>query len=164
MKPHGTFQKRVFACQGPKHRRGVETSASGVSHGKFNKGLESALEPLEFHGYGAVKSLELVVFELAEKTVKTGGCLGYRMILRNASKLPLKVMLDYAIHHRKANGSLSPKVFKGRVRELAPGEVWEIAGSHSFKPVTMRVYHPGVHRFEPRINGKAFPGREFVLR
>lgn len=119
---------------------------------------------LAFHGYGTAKSLQLDVFELAETKVKTGAFLGYRIILRNASKRPVKVMFDYAIHHRKANGSLSPKVFKGRIRELAPGELWEIAGRHSFNPVTTRVYHPGLHRFEPRINGKAFPGREFVLR
>jgi 3-methyladenine DNA glycosylase AlkC len=120
-------------------------------------------EALEFHGYGAAKSLQLDVFELAQTTVKTGGSLGYRIIIRNASKRPVKVMFDYAIHHRKANGSLSPKVFKGRVRELAPGESWEITGRHSLKPVTTRVYHPGIHRFEPRINGKVFPAREFVL-
>ena len=34
-------------------------------------------------------------------------------------------MFDYAILHRKANGTLSPKVFKGRTRELAAGERWE---------------------------------------
>jgi 3-methyladenine DNA glycosylase AlkC len=118
---------------------------------------------LEFHGYGAAKSLALEVSELAETQVTVGGSLGYRMIIRNVSKRPLKVMCDYAIHHRKANGSLTPKVFKGRVRELAPGEVWEITGRHSFKPVTTRVYHPGIHRFEPHINGKAFPAREFML-
>lgn len=121
-------------------------------------------EALEFHGYGSARALELVVLELTETAVKSGGSLGYRLILRNASRRSLKVMFDYAIHHRKANGTLTPKVFKGRVRELAPGEVWEIAGRHSFKPVSTRVYHPGVHRFEPRINGKAFPAREFVLR
>ncbi|RPJ34386.1 MAG: DNA alkylation repair protein, partial [Verrucomicrobiaceae bacterium] len=118
---------------------------------------------LEFHGYGSAKSLELEAIELAETTVKSGGSLGYRLMVRNATRRPLKVMFDYAIHHRKANGSLSPKVFKGRVRELASGEVWEIAGRHSFKPVTTRVYHPGIHHFEPRINGKAFPVRKFVL-
>jgi 3-methyladenine DNA glycosylase AlkC len=118
---------------------------------------------LELHGYGSAKSLELAVFELAETVVKIGTSLGYRMIIRNASKRPLKVMFDYAIHHRKANGSLSPKVFKGRVRELAPGEAWEITGRHSFRPVTTRVYHAGIHRFEPRINGKAFSPQEFIL-
>jgi 3-methyladenine DNA glycosylase AlkC len=121
-------------------------------------------EALEFHGYGAAKSLRLDILELAATTVKTGGSLGYRMVIRNASKRPLKVMFDYAIHHRKANGTLSPKVFKGRTGEFAGGESWEITGRHSFKPVTTRVYHPGIHRFEPRINGKAFPGRVFVLR
>jgi 3-methyladenine DNA glycosylase AlkC len=121
-------------------------------------------EALDFHGYGTTESLELKVLELAEKTVKIGGSLGFRMILRNAARKPLKVMFDYAIHHRKASGTLSPKVFKGRVRELAAGEVWEITGRHSFKPVTTRVYHAGIHRFEPRINGKAYPGGEFVLR
>jgi 3-methyladenine DNA glycosylase AlkC len=119
---------------------------------------------LEFHGYGAAKALKLDVMELAQRKVKTGGSLGYRMILRNAARKPLKVMFDYAIHHRKANGSLSPKVFKGRIRELAPGEVWEISGRHSFKPVTTRVYHPGIHRFEPRLNGKVFTSVDFVLR
>jgi 3-methyladenine DNA glycosylase AlkC len=122
------------------------------------------VEALEFHGYGAAKALKLDVMELAQKTVKLGGSLRYRMILRNASRRPLKVMFDYAIHHRKASGTLTPKVFKGRVRELAPGETWEITGRHSFKPVTTRVYHPGIHRFEPRINGKVFPAVDFVLR
>ncbi len=121
-------------------------------------------EALEFHGYGPAKSLELDVFKLAQTTVKTGGSLDYRMIIRNASKRPVKVMFDYAIHHRKANGSLSPKVFKGRIRELTPGELWEIAGRHSFKPVTTRVYHPGIHRFEPRINGRSYPPRDFMLK
>jgi len=120
-------------------------------------------EALDFHGYGPAKLLEMQSFKLTDTTVQTGGDLGYRLILRNASKRLLKVMFDYAIHHRKANGTLIPKVFKGRVRELAPGEVWEIIGNHSFKPVTTRVYHPGIHRFEPRINGKAFPGGEFLL-
>ena len=121
-------------------------------------------QALEFHGYGTAKALKLQSFNLTEASVKTGGSLGYRLILRNAARMPLKVMFDYAIHHRKANGSLSPKVFKGRIRELAPGEAWEIAGRHSFKFVTTRVYHPGIHRFEPRINGKVFPGCDFVLR
>jgi 3-methyladenine DNA glycosylase AlkC len=121
-------------------------------------------EALEFHGYGPAKALELDVFELAETTVKTGGSLGYRLIIRNASKRPLKVMFDYAIHHRKANGTLTPKVFKGRIRELAPGELWEVTGRHSFKPVTTRVYHSGIHRFEPRLNGRPFPPREFMLK
>jgi 3-methyladenine DNA glycosylase AlkC len=118
---------------------------------------------LELHGYGSAKALVMETCSLTKRSVKTGGALGYRLVIRNASRKPLRVMFDYAIHHRKANGTLSPKVFKGRTRELAAGERWEIAGRHSFKPVTTRVYHPGIHRFEPILNGRAFPPLEFRL-
>jgi hypothetical protein len=73
-------------------------------------------------------------------------------------------MFDYAIHHRKANGTLSPKVFKGRVRDLAPGERWEIIARHPMRPVTTRVYHAGLHQFEPRLNGRSFPTMDFTLK
>lgn len=119
---------------------------------------------LELHGFGSAKALEVEVFELAENSVKLGGHLGYRLVIRNRSRQPIKVMFDYAILHRKANGSLTPKVFKGRSRELAAGERWEISGRHSLKPITTRVYHAGLHHIEPRLNGKAFPAMEFLLQ
>lgn len=119
---------------------------------------------LEFHGYGSAKALELEVFELGKKSVTLGGHLDYRLVVHNSSRRPLRVMFDYAILHRKANGALSPKVFKGRTRELAAGERWEITGWHSLKPITTRVYYPGFHGFEPRLNGRAFPALEFTLK
>ena len=119
---------------------------------------------LELHGYGSAKAIELEVCGLSKPSVKLGGHLEYRLVILNNSKRAVKAMFDYAIHHRKANGSLSPKVFKGRIKELAPGERWEITGRHPLKPITTRVYHAGVHSFEPRINGRVFPALEFVLR
>lgn len=119
---------------------------------------------LEFHGYGSAKALELEICELGKKSVTLGGYLDYRLVVRNASRRPLRVMFDYAILHRKANGTLSPKVFKGRTRELAAGERWEITGRHALKPITTRVYHPGLHGFEPRLNGRVFPALEFMLK
>lgn len=119
---------------------------------------------LEFHGYGSAKSLELEICELGKKSVMLGGHLDYRLVVCNSSRRPLRVMFDYAILHRKANGTLSPKVFKGRIRELAAGEVWEITGRHPVKPITTRVYHAGMHGFEPRLNGRAFPALEFTLK
>jgi 3-methyladenine DNA glycosylase AlkC len=119
---------------------------------------------LELHGYGSAKALALEISEIRKPSVKLGGHLEYRLVIRNTLRRPVKVMFDYAILHRKANGTLSPKVFKGRVRDLAPGELWEITGRHPLKPVTTRVYHGGVHGFEPRLNGRAFPAMDFLLR
>jgi 3-methyladenine DNA glycosylase AlkC len=118
---------------------------------------------LELHGYGSAKILALETFSLAKSSVKLGGTLGYQLVIHNTSRKPVRVMFDYAIHHRKANGTLSPKVFKGRTKGLAAGERWEISGTHSFRPVTTRVYHPGIHGIEPRLNGRAFPTLEFTL-
>ena len=118
---------------------------------------------LELLGYGCAGSVKLDEVDLTGRTVPIGGHLGYRLVIRNPRRKAVRVMFDYAILHRKANGSLSPKVFKGRIRELAPGESWEITGRHSFKPVTTRTYHPGLHRFEPRLNGEIFPALDFKL-
>lgn len=121
-------------------------------------------EAMKLLGYGSAASLELAAFELGKPSVRLGGHLDYRLVIRNTSRKSLRVMFDYAIHHRKANGSLSPKVFKGRIKELAPGESWEIQGRHAIRSVTTRVYHPGLHGFEPRLNGRTFPMLEFTLK
>ncbi|HSP43739.1 MAG TPA: hypothetical protein VLO11_12765 [Luteolibacter sp.] len=119
---------------------------------------------LELHGFGDAGLLEVVSLKLVRNTVRLGDCLDYELVIRNRGRTALRALFDYAIHHRKANGSLSPKVFKGRVKPLAAGETWQIRGSHPIRPVTTRVYHAGMHRFEPRINGTAREGRDFMLR
>lgn len=118
---------------------------------------------MELLGYGSAKALVVEEFSLADQKVKLGDSLGYRIVIRNSSKQAQKAMFDYAIHHRKANGGLSPKVFKGRVKELAPGERWEITGSHPLRVITTRVYYSGIQRFEPKLNGKAHPALDFLL-
>ncbi len=118
---------------------------------------------LSLHGYGDPDSFEIVSFSLPETEISLGGHLPFTLAIRNVSKRPQKLLFDYAIHHRKANGGLSPKVFKGRIREMAPGETAQIEGNHSFRPVTTRRYYSGIHRFEPRINGVAHPWLAFSL-
>ncbi len=114
-------------------------------------------------GYGQATALEIVVFTLGESRILMGESVTFRLVIRNRSGEAIRVLFDYALHHRKANGTLKPKVFKGRRRLLAAGEVWEMAGHHSFKPVTTRVYHGGLHRLEPLLNGTPFPALEFTL-
>lgn len=119
---------------------------------------------LAFHGYGTATDLEVVAFSTESPVVKLGGHLDYRLVVKNTSRAPLRVLFDYAILHRKANGSLSPKVFKGRKRDLAAGEIWEIEARHPMRPVTTRVYHAGLHQLEPRLNGRVFPTIDFQLK
>lgn len=118
---------------------------------------------LRLHGYAAAKDLELLSLKITPRQITLGGALQYQLRLQNHSRRPAQVLFDYAIHHLKANGRHSPKVFKGRTRTLAPGEIWEVSGSHPLRPVTTRRYHPGQHYFEPRINGSTSPRQGFTL-
>jgi hypothetical protein len=72
-------------------------------------------------------------------------------------------MVDYVIYHMRANGKLSPKVFKLTKRTIQPGEVLHIEKRHSFAPVTTRKYYPGQQAMEPKINGKLFGRVSFEL-
>ncbi|MCC5834519.1 MAG: DNA alkylation repair protein [Opitutales bacterium] len=118
---------------------------------------------LELLGYAGPEAWELLSLELGQKQLRMGEALSYSLRLRNRTRRTQKLLFDFAIGLRKANGRLSPKVFKGRVREVAAGETIEISGKHIFKPVTTRVYYPGTHTFELRLNGKAFEPIEFEL-
>ncbi len=62
--------------------------------------------------------------------------------------------MDLRVHHVKANGSSSPKTFKGKRLQLAAGEHLDWQRDHSFAPISTRRYHPGAHRIELLLNGK----------
>jgi hypothetical protein len=72
-------------------------------------------------------------------------------------------VVDYAVHHVRANGSASPKVFKGWKLVLGAGEQRTLEKRHSLRPVTTRRLYPGTHRIELLVNGKALAEAEFEL-
>ena len=71
--------------------------------------------------------------------------------------------VDYVVHHVKANGSRSPKVFKLTTRFLEPGSRVAITRSHSFKPISTRKYYPGEHVLEIQVNGSTLARAVFTL-
>jgi 3-methyladenine DNA glycosylase AlkC len=76
------------------------------------------------------------------------------LTLRSTARRPQALLIDYAVHHVKAAGRTSPKVFKGWKLTLAPGELRTLTKTHSFAPVTTRRYHAGEHPIELTINGR----------
>jgi 3-methyladenine DNA glycosylase AlkC len=74
-----------------------------------------------------------------------------------------RLAIDYAVHHVKADGSTSPKVFKGWTVDLPPRTTLELERRHSLAPVTIRVYRPGRHRVTLQVNGQALAEAAFVL-
>jgi 3-methyladenine DNA glycosylase AlkC len=92
--------------------------------------------------------------QLSADTVTVGDSLQLTVTLHSGASAPQRLAIDYAVHHVKAGGHTTPKVFKGWVIDLAPGESRQLLKRHSFKPITTRRYHAGAHALDLRINGQ----------
>jgi 3-methyladenine DNA glycosylase AlkC len=100
--------------------------------------------------------------QLGTRRVAVGDRVQLTVTLRSTARRAQRLLIDYAVHHVKADGRTSPKVFKGWKLELAPGETRTLTRTHSFAPVTTRRYHPGEHPIELSINGR--PAARGVVR
>lgn len=81
------------------------------------------------------------------------------------SDLPVdsRLMIDYAVHFVKANGTLSPKVFKWKDMQMANGGELVATRKHAIKPITTRKYYEGQHLIEITVNGQSVAQTEFDL-
>ncbi|SCB57057.1 3-methyladenine DNA glycosylase AlkC [Rhizobium aethiopicum] len=114
-------------------------------------------------GFGAAASLECEL-RLVNSEVMFGEGLDFEIRVTNAGQTTHSLMIDYAIHHVKADGSLSPKVFKCKTVTLAPGQSHAIGRRHAMRPITTRRYYPGEHRIAILVNGAESASETFVLR
>jgi 3-methyladenine DNA glycosylase AlkC len=114
-------------------------------------------EALKLLGVGAVAKIRVKAVCFTTRTVRIGGELEFSFDLVSVGRSRQSLMVDYAVHFVKANGSTSPKVFKLKRLDLSPGESATLSGRVSFREMTTRKHHPGLHRFDALINGKAFP-------
>jgi len=71
--------------------------------------------------------------------------------------------IDYLVHHVKADGSTSPKVFKGWMVTLPAGASRTLTRKHAVRPITTRRYYAGTHRVEVQINGVVLAESAFHL-
>lgn len=101
---------------------------------------------------------------LSPKRVQVGEALALEVTLSSSAKRSQKLVIDYAVHHVKANGERTPKVFKGWTIELAAGASRTLAKRHSMREVTTRRYHAGRHALDLRINGEVLAEASFDLK
>lgn len=101
---------------------------------------------------------------LSPRRVAVGGEVMLEAELRSTAKTTQRLAVDYVVHHVRANGGRSPKVFKGWTLELAPGETHTLSKRHSLRPVTTRRLYPGEHRVDLQVNGRVLAAGAFTLR
>jgi 3-methyladenine DNA glycosylase AlkC len=121
-------------------------------------------EVLDLWGVGAAWAGQARL-DVAPHTLSLGGSLAITVTLVASREAgPQRVLLDYAMHFRKADGRLAPKVFKGWQRELQPGERCVLARQHPIKPISTRRYYAGEQGLVLLINGQAEAQTRFTLQ
>jgi len=127
--------------------------------------LIKAGHPATLEAWGLGQGLHgKAALTLSARSVAIGGTLGLTIRLTSTAAKPQPLVIDYAVHHLRANGERTPKVFKGWKLTLAPGERRELALQHSLRPVTTRRLYPGAHRIDLLVNGRTVAGADFTLR
>lgn len=150
-----TVAARWLVGASPERRRLARHALRGL----VKAGHPGALAAL---GLGpAPVSLESLTILTPE--VRFGTALEFTATLRLDGPGPREIALDYVLHHRKANGGTSPKVFKWKTLTLAPDTPTPLARRHPMRPITTRVYYDGLHRLEIVANGALLGGGDFTL-
>lgn len=115
--------------------------------------------------WGRGRALEgTVTFTAERKRISLGDVLVLHATVVSSAPQVQSLTIDYVVHHVKADGSTSAKVFKGWNVELAARASVSLTKRHAVKPITTRRYYAGRHRVELQVNGQVVAETQFTLR
>lgn len=134
-----------------------------IKHGCRTLLKQGNPEVMELFGLGGAKNISIEDFQIFKPEVKVGNSLEFSFKLLNNCDAKTKIRLEYGIYYQKANGTLTKKVHKISEKEYAAKSATKITRKHSFKVVTTRKFHLGLHQVAVIINGNEFEKHDFQL-
>jgi len=135
-----------------------------IKHGCRTLLKQGNQEIMELFGFGSTaKNISIENFQISTPKVKVGDSLEFSFNLLNNNDKKTKIRLEYGIYYQKANGTLTKKVHKISEKEYAGNSTTKIIRKHSFKVVTTRKFHLGLHQVAVIINGNEFEKYNFEL-
>jgi 3-methyladenine DNA glycosylase AlkC len=120
-------------------------------------------DALDLLGFGAKPKVRLGQARFTPRAVRLGDKTEFSFEFASRASAAQDLIVDYAVHFVKANGSTRPKVFKLRRLSLAASECLVLRGRISFEELTTRRHYPGLHRVELLVNGVAYPLAELEV-
>ncbi|MDH6534556.1 DNA alkylation repair protein [Parabacteroides sp. 52] len=134
-----------------------------IKHGCRTLLKQGNPEVMKLFGLGSVKNILIEDFYISNPKVKVGNSLEFSFSILNKNNKKTKMRLEYGLYYQKANGTLSKKVCKISEKEYAANATTHITRRHSFKVVTTRKLHPGLHQVAVIINGNEYEKYDFEL-
>ena len=135
-----------------------------VKHASRTLLKQGNLEVMKLFGFGDINELEIKAFKVNTPTVKIGEYLSFSFRLKNQTKTRTKLRLEYGLYYQKANGNLARKVFKISEKMYKPNSETEINKRQSFKIISTRKFHVGLHQVSIIINGVELDRLDFELK
>lgn len=75
-----------------------------------------------------------------------------------------RLLIDYEIDFVKKNGTTKPRVFKLRQIQMTEGDTTTLEKTHRLKKnASTFTLYPGTHKVSLKVNGRLFPGTNFML-
>ena len=124
------------------------------------RGHRGALRVL---GAGGKPRIHISDVRWSAEVVGIGGSLRFDFQLSSRSRATQQLIVDYAVHYVKANGSTRAKVFKLKNIRLEAGGSVPLGAKLSLLQRTTRTHYAGRHRVELLINGLPHSLGEFEL-
>jgi len=126
----------------------------------IKEGHAGALELLGFNDV----HINNFALHVKQNSVVLGESLEFDVEFEIESAHDEKLVIDYLLYFKKANGSLSSKVFKLRTKSFKSNEIITLHKSHPLKEASTRKYYEGEHQIAIQINGKLYsPTKSFTL-
>lgn len=158
-KDHPDIVVELLQSWNPKASKEMEWLTKHALRTLVKQGNIGALELL---GYKKNPEIKVRNLEL-NSDVKLGEFLEFSFDIISESDNDQKLVIDYIIFHKKANGLQTPKVFKLKNVKLKSSENIRIFKRHGIKKINTRKYYEGKHRVVIQVNGKEFLSGEFNL-
>lgn len=134
-----------------------------VRHAMRSLIKQSRADVFPLLGFTAKPKLAVAQLELESTGIQLGEALMFATEIKSEAEQSQRLSIDFAIHHRKANGTLSAKVFKWKELNLKAEQILRIEKKHAIRKITTRSYYSGVHYLELFINGVSESKVEFHL-
>ncbi|RDH86078.1 MAG: DNA alkylation repair protein [endosymbiont of Galathealinum brachiosum] len=134
-----------------------------IKHGSRTLLKQGEPEVMKVFGFGSTKNIDIDEFEIISPVVKIGGVLEFTFQLSNNNNKDTKLRLEYGLYYQKANGTLSKKVYKISEKLYENNSITLINRKQSFKLITTRKFHEGLHQVSIIVNGNEFEKNNFEL-
>ncbi len=121
------------------------------------------VDALSLLGYKQSDKFDVTITLNATK-IYLGENLDFNVEISSKEVKPLKIMIDFIIYYKKANGSLSPKVFKLSSKTIKANETINISKKHKLANFSTRKHYKGEHNIALVINGKIYDKHSFELK